>query len=251
MLVLADADGFRLDLHKLRQRILQAAGNGHRAADRHVHVRKLLRGELGSGVNRSPCFGNHHTGEAKVRHLAFKFGDELVRLAAGRAVADADELDLVLLRELGERHQGACPVTFRLVRIDRVGVQHLAGSVHHGDLAPRPDARIDAHYGFRTSGRGEQQGLDVLGEDADRFAIGALLDAGEQVVRARWRKPGFPGDLCRLGEPGISGASLAGETGLRHHQANGRVRAIVRMRNIQSELQHAFLLAAQQREEAM
>jgi len=244
MLVLADTDRFRLDLHKLRQRILQAPGNRHRAADGDIHVRKLLRGEFGGRINRRAGFRHHHAGEAEVRHLAFKFGDQLVGLPAGGAVADADELDLVRLREPGERHQGAGPVTLRLVRIDGVSVQHLAGRVHNSNLAARANARIDAHHGFRTRRRSKQQGFYVLGEDADRFTISALLHAGEEVVCARRRKAGFPGDLCRLREPGIGRTAFAGETGLVHHEADCRVRAISRMRNIEAELQHAFFLAA-------
>ncbi len=38
VLVLAHADGLGFDLHQLRQRILQAAGDGNRAADRHVEI---------------------------------------------------------------------------------------------------------------------------------------------------------------------------------------------------------------------
>jgi hypothetical protein len=39
VLILADADGLGLDLDQLRQRVLQPAGDGHGAAQRHVHVR--------------------------------------------------------------------------------------------------------------------------------------------------------------------------------------------------------------------
>jgi hypothetical protein len=42
VLVLADADGFRVDLHQLGQRVLQAAGDRHGATDRHVQVREFL-----------------------------------------------------------------------------------------------------------------------------------------------------------------------------------------------------------------
>src|SRR4249919_3424511 len=48
VLVLADADGFRIDLDELGQRILQPASDRDRTAQRHVEVGQLLRGEGGS-----------------------------------------------------------------------------------------------------------------------------------------------------------------------------------------------------------
>ena len=47
VLILADADGFGIDLHQFGQRVLQAAGDGDGAAQRHVHVREFLGGQLG------------------------------------------------------------------------------------------------------------------------------------------------------------------------------------------------------------
>ncbi len=46
MLVLAHADGLGVDLHQLRQRILQAPRDRHRAAQRHVEVRELRGARL-------------------------------------------------------------------------------------------------------------------------------------------------------------------------------------------------------------
>ena len=51
VLVLADADGLRIDFHQFRQWILQAPGTGHRAANGYVEVGKLLCREFGSRVD--------------------------------------------------------------------------------------------------------------------------------------------------------------------------------------------------------
>ena len=45
VLILADADRLRLDLHELGERILQAARDRDRAAQGHVEIGQLLRGE--------------------------------------------------------------------------------------------------------------------------------------------------------------------------------------------------------------
>ena len=152
----------------------------------------------------------------------------------------------MLFRELRERHQGAGPVAFRLVRIDRGGFEHLAGGIDDGDLAAGSDAGIDAHHGFRAGGRREEQRLHVGREDLDGFAIGAFLDTGKEVVRAGGREARFPGDLSRFGEPGIGRAALLRDAALHHHGRHRRMDAFILMRNIEIELQHAFLLAAQQ-----
>ena len=46
MLILADADGLRLDLDEFSQRILQAPGDRDRAANRHIKIRKFFCGKF-------------------------------------------------------------------------------------------------------------------------------------------------------------------------------------------------------------
>ena len=52
VLILPDADGLRLDLHKLRQRVLQPPRDRNRRAQVHVKLRKLLRCERARGIDR-------------------------------------------------------------------------------------------------------------------------------------------------------------------------------------------------------
>ena len=56
VLILADADGFGIDLHQLGQRVLQAAGDGDGAAHGEVEVRELLARDVGSGVDGGAGF---------------------------------------------------------------------------------------------------------------------------------------------------------------------------------------------------
>ncbi len=46
--------------HQLGQGILQTAGDGDRAAQRHAEVRELLRRQLGGGVNGISGFADDH-----------------------------------------------------------------------------------------------------------------------------------------------------------------------------------------------
>ena len=58
VLVLPDADGFRVDLDKLRERILQASCNGNRAAQGRIILREFLRTEFRGGVHRGARLGH-------------------------------------------------------------------------------------------------------------------------------------------------------------------------------------------------
>ena len=59
VLVLPNADGFGVDLHQLRQRILQAAGDGNGAAQVDIVFREFLAGQLGGGIDRGACFADN------------------------------------------------------------------------------------------------------------------------------------------------------------------------------------------------
>ena len=96
VLVLADADGFRVDLDEFRQRVLQAARNRYRATQGDVEIWEFLCSEFGGGINRGARLGHHHLCEFEVRHFLHEIAGELVGLAACRSVADGDDIDLVL-----------------------------------------------------------------------------------------------------------------------------------------------------------
>ena len=51
MLILPDADGFRVDLDQLGQRVLHPAGDGDRAALGHVEIGEFLGGQLARGID--------------------------------------------------------------------------------------------------------------------------------------------------------------------------------------------------------
>ena len=101
--------------------------------------------------------------------------DQLLGLAAGGAVADGDQLDPVLrdqLRELGLR---AAHVVLAAGRDRRSSVaSSLPVRVDHRDLHAGADAGIEPHRRARAGGRGQQQVLEIAGEDVDRLVLGAL-----------------------------------------------------------------------------
>src|SRR5690606_40501332 len=93
VLVLADADGLGIDLHQLGQRVLQAAGDGHGTAQRHVQVGEFAGGQFGSRVHRGAGLADHDLGELQARQLPDQLAGQLVGFAAGGTVADGDQVD--------------------------------------------------------------------------------------------------------------------------------------------------------------
>ena len=67
VLVLPHADGLGVDLHQLRQGVLEPPGDGNRRAQGHVEVRELLGAQLGGGVDRGPRLADHHVGNGLCR----------------------------------------------------------------------------------------------------------------------------------------------------------------------------------------
>ena len=183
VLVLADADRLRLDLDQLGQRILQPARDRDGTAQRHVEIRELGRGRLRGGIDRRAGLADDHLDRLRRRHVGQHVGDQLLRLAAAGAVADGDQLDLVLADQAGELGLRAAHVVLRRERIDGRRRQQLAGAVDDGDLDAGADAGIEPHRRARAGGRGQQQVLQIAGKDLDRLLLGPLAQLAHQVER--------------------------------------------------------------------
>src|SRR3546814_10023979 len=82
--------------------------------------------------------------------------DQLVGLAARRAIADRDQLDLVLRDQPCDLGLCATHVVARLERINRCGIDQLASAIDHRHFHAGANARIEAH-GRACPGRRRQQ----------------------------------------------------------------------------------------------
>ncbi len=254
VLVLADADRLGVDLDQLGQRVLEPAGDRHRAADRHIEVRQLLRGERGGRVHRGAGLADHRLGHAQLRVPLEEVLGELVGLPRGGAVADRDQVHAVLLRQRRQRRQRGVPLVGRLVRVDRVVAEHLAGGVHHGDLHAGPEARVQAHGGAGAGRGGQQQVPQVRGEHPDRLVLGLGAQPAAQVDAEPDQHPGAPGPADGVAEPLVGRAAVVGdaEAGgdpLLVVARAGQVAALVAVVRGQVEVQHLLLLAAQHRQD--
>ena len=100
VLVLADADALRIDLHQLGERILQAARDADRAADGEVELGELLARDVARGVDARARLAHLHAERHRSRpSAASTVAHERFGLAAAGAVADRDRRGRVLRDE--------------------------------------------------------------------------------------------------------------------------------------------------------
>ena len=99
VLVLADADGLRVDLDELGERILHAARDGDGAADCDVVLGQFFLCELRGRVDGGTGFVRDEVVDVRQVMLGDEVRGELLRLVARRAVADGEQRDMMLLDE--------------------------------------------------------------------------------------------------------------------------------------------------------
>ena len=252
VLVLADADGFRVDLHQFGQRVLQATSDGHCATDRHVEVREFLGGQLRRRVHRSACFGDHDLGHLHGWVFFDQLGGQLVGFAAGGAVADGDQVHRVLGAQGGQDRQGLVPLVVRYVWVHGSVVQQLAGGVDHRDLATGAQARVEAQGGTRASRCGQQQVVQVMGEHVDRFGFGAVAQFAQQVGFQVGVELDLPGPAHHFAQPLVCGAVLVLDAELLTDHAFARVHGARQLvTDFQRGAENAFVTAAENRQGAV
>ena len=256
VLVLADADGLGIDLHQLGQGILQAAGDGHGAAEGNVEIRKFLRRPFRSRIDRSARLADHERGQAQPGVLADQFLHQPIGFPRGGAVADAHQLHAMTLRQFRQDGDGLVPAVLRCVGMDDGRLQQLAGGVAHHHLHAGAQARVQPHDGARPGRRGEQQIPQVFAEHANGLFLGPLAQAQVEIGLELHGHLDPPGPAHGPGQPVVGGPAplrdpeVGGDGPVAHaHRLGGF--GIVLSRQVQAQSQHAFAAAAEQRQGAM
>ena len=188
VLILPDADGLRVDLHELGQRVLQPPGDGDGAAQRHVERRELRGGQRAGAVHGGPRLAHDGVGRggpALLPQGGEHIRGEDLRLARGRAVADGDGLHAVLLNPPAQRAGGLLAPRLRVRGIDHARVQHTAGRVHHGGLAAGAVAGVQAQHRPPAHGRLHEQLAQVQPEDADGRFVRLLREGSTDLALER------------------------------------------------------------------
>ncbi len=146
---------------------------------------------------------------------------------------------------------GLVPLPFRRVGIDGVGGHHPAGGVDGRHLDAGADAGIEPEDGVVTSGRGQQQILEVGGEDLDGRRFRRLAQAHLQVQVEAREELDLPGPAHHLRQPVVGSAAAVFDA-----EAGGDARFAVGGRGLvfvddQLQRQHPFVLAAEERQGAV
>ena len=115
-------------------------------------------------------------------HQLDEFARQFVGFAAGRAIANGDQVHTVLLAQFGQGVQRSVPIFARFVGVDGGGFHQLAGGVHHRHFDAGADAGIEPHHHPGPCGCGQQQIAQVVGKHLDRHLFRLLAQAGEQVA---------------------------------------------------------------------
>ena len=174
-----------------------------------------------------------------------------IRLARGGPIADGDQLDLVLARQLRENGDRLLPAPLRLVRVDRRGGGDLAGAADDRHLNAGAKTGIESHRRPRPRRRREQQVTQIAGEHLDRLLFGNVpephakieLDVGQDLCP--------PGPAHRLNEPAVARPAPIGDADVPRDLSLERPRLrrclLLRVFRSQLEVQHLLLLAPEQR----
>ena len=163
MLVLPDADGFGLDFDKLRQGILNPAGDGYGSPQRDIKVRKLLFGEFGGGIDGGASFVGNHVMQGQGM-VADQFGQKFFRFIRGGAVAERGQGHIVAADELQHQFGGGLALGGAVCQIKDGGVQNAALGVDNGRLAAGPIAGIQPQHGVPGQRRHQQKLPQVASE---------------------------------------------------------------------------------------
>ena len=246
MLILAHADGLRIDLHQLCQRILQAPGDGDRPPQRDVHIGKFLRRQLRCGVDRCPGFGDHDGRRTlaaslleQVSNLVCKF----FRFPRRSAIADGHKVNRVPRAQRGQGLHRLRPLVLRLVRIDNGGIEHLARFIHHGTLGAVAVARIEADRRALARRGSKQHVAQVRGKDLEGAFFCYFFQAHAHIQAGGNIQFGAPSPVHSVIQP--RGAAIQTEA------IRNEVLVVGIVTGIQVQLQHSLVLPAQERQNAV
>ncbi len=180
-----------------------------------------------------------------------EFPGELVGLPGGGAVADRDQLHLVLPGQPLQRGQSLVPPGLRLVRVNGVGGDHLAGAVDHRHLHPGAVTGVQTDRRAGARGRREQEVPQVRGEHPHRLVLGGLPQPHPQVDAQMQQHLGAPRPAHRLPQPAVGGPALVGDAEPRGDAGLVLVGVRARLVGLGGHREDLLLLPAQQCEHAV
>ena len=183
MLILTHADALGVDLDKLCQGILQAAGDGDRRALHDVKFREFLGRQLGCRVNGSTRLADDDI-LGVAADLTQDTCDEHLALTGCRSVSNCHNVHTVGANEAFD-HAGGLVHAGLDGGIDHSGIQHLTRGIYHGQLASVGVTGVKAQHHLALEGRGHEQMPEVIREDLDRALAGGVKEVVSDLTLNR------------------------------------------------------------------
>ena len=143
------------------------------------------------------------------------------------------------------------------MRVDHGRVDDFTGGIDHGHFDARAQARIEAHGGALAGRRGQQQRLQIGGEDVDGVEFRAFAQRAHQFRFQVHEAFHAPGPARRVGQPFVGRAALLLDAEAGGDAAFARIVRRIPFRffrfrvQAQGDVEDAFAAAAQQRQRAV
>ena len=183
VLVEADADVRRLDLHQFRERILEPAADRDGAADRGLVAGELVARVGAGGVDARPGLVDDAVGDVGgLERTGEQLDDERLRVATGGAVADGDHVHRVLLDEFHDPAAGGLALFLLADDLEHRVLLGNAALVDHHRLAAALESRVDRQHASAGDGGLEEEVAQVPGEDRHGVRLAVFGDLAADLA---------------------------------------------------------------------
>ncbi len=168
MLILADTNGFRVDLYKLCQRVLNTSCDGCSTTLSHIKIRELFSGKLTCGINGSTGLIGDHVLNF-FRNLFEKLHNDLLGLSGCGSVSYRDQGYMVFADKFFEGFLGCTDLGLigRRCRIDDCGIQNFSSRVYHCQLASCTESRVPSKNNLSCNWRLHKKLFQIFAKDMD------------------------------------------------------------------------------------
>ena len=176
MLVLTDPDGFGVDLDKLGEGVLYAAGDRYSAADDDIVFGQFLLGQRRSRVYGGTGFVGDDVVDIVECVFADEFRGELLGFIGGCTIADGNQCD-VMLADGGEHGLGCGGLgAVALRNLQDTVVEYLSCRIDNSHLAAVAVAGVEAHDRVTGERCLQQELAQVRTEYFDGLGFGSFCE---------------------------------------------------------------------------
>ena len=166
MLILSDADGFRINLHQLCQRILKTSCDRRCAPLSHIKVREFFRRQLAGRIDGCSGFADNDILHF-LRDFLQQFHNHLFRLSGCGSISKRNERNMIFADQLFQHFFCFFYFVLRSCRVDDHRIQHLAGRINNCQFAASAECRIPAKNSLPCNRRLHQKLLQVFTKHTD------------------------------------------------------------------------------------